>query len=388
MTRIFGDLERKYLDQVLTSGHLSYYHEADSMTRRFEEAFAEKVGVKYAVVRNTAMTALGTAVTISGAGPGFEVICDPIVHFSAMATVYFNAVPRFADIKYGTYLMDPDSVRANITDRTKALIVTNLWGLCAELDEIRRICDEHGIFMIEDCAHSMGSYWKGKHSGSYGDVGCFSFQQSKQLTTGDGGMLTMSRSDLHDGLYGGWAFGGEVPTRYMALNYRMNEMTAAVGLAQLQRVDNYLDEYTENLRIMNEAVADCAWLRNREVPADAVQTGYIWACLWEGDQHGLEYERFKKVVAEVGAPLRFGFTMKPTYAHDFFAEGTKIYGHPDCPIRCPFYESDYTYQEGLCPVAEDLIWRIVSGGLIEVPTDEVKRRADLVRKAIEIAEKG
>jgi dTDP-4-amino-4,6-dideoxygalactose transaminase len=279
-------------------------------------------------------------------------------------------------------------VRANITDRTKALIVTNMWGLCAELDEIRSICDEHGVFMIEDCAHSMGSYWKGKHSGSYGDVGCFSFQQSKQLTTGDGGMMTMNDSYLHDNLYGGWAFGGEVPTRYMALNYRMNEMTAAVGLAQLQRVDGYLEEYTENLRVMNEAIADCAWLRNREVPDEAVQTGYIWACLWEGDQHGLDHERFKQAAAEVGAPVRFGFTMRPAYTHDFFAEGTKIYGHSDCPIRCPFYESDYHYEPGLCPVAEDLIWRIVSAGVMEVPADEIKRRADLLRKAIRITEAG
>ncbi len=88
------------------------------------------------------MTGLAQAVSVTEAGVGMEVICDPIVHYVAVAAIYFNSVPRFADVKYGTFLMDPESVRQNITERTKALIVTNLWGLCAELDELRAICDE------------------------------------------------------------------------------------------------------------------------------------------------------------------------------------------------------------------------------------------------------
>ncbi|NLE46108.1 MAG: hypothetical protein GX620_15420 [Chloroflexi bacterium] len=386
MAREFGELELGYLREVLASGHLGWYHEENSMTTRLERAFAEKTGVGYGIARNSAMTALAQAVSISGAGVGTEVICDPIVHFGAVAALYFNAVPRFADIKYGTYLMDPESVRANITDKTRALIVTNLWGLCAELDGIRSICDEHGIFMIEDCAHSVGSYWKGKHAGSYGDLGCFSFQQSKHIPTGDGCVMTTNRADLYDRLYNEWAFSGESPA-FLTLNFRMNEMTAAVGLAQLQRVDGYLEEYNENLRTMNEAIADCAWLRNREVPADAVQSGYAWACLWEGDHHGLEHERFKQVVADLGLPLRFGFNQTPAYNYDIFKVST-AYGHPDCPVRCPFYKSDYRYQDGICPVAEDLIWRIVNAGIMQVPSDDVRERADLLRKAIRITEKG
>jgi perosamine synthetase len=386
MARVFGDLELQYLKEVLDSGRLGWYHEEGSMTARLERAFAEKVGVKFGVARNSAMTALAQAVSVSGAGVGTEVICDPIVHFGAVATLYFNAVPRFADVRYDTYLMDPESVRANITDKTKALIVTNLWSLCAELDEIRQICDEHGIFMIEDCAHNVGSYWKGQHAGSYGDLNCFSFQQSKHLSTGDGCVMTTNRADLYDKLYNEWAFSGESPA-FMTLNFRMNEMTAAIGLAQLQRVDGYIEEYTRSLGVMNEAIADCAWLRNRRVPEEAVQSGYIWACLWEGDKHGLDHGRFKEVVRELEIPLGFGFTQAPAYTYDIFKVST-AYGHADCPVRCPFYESEYRYKDGLCPVAEDLIPRIVNCGLVEVEPDEIKRRAGLLRKAIDITERG
>jgi dTDP-4-amino-4,6-dideoxygalactose transaminase len=386
MARVFGDLEMQYLKEVLDSGKLGWYHEEGSMTTRFEQAFAKKVGVKFGVTRNSAMTALAQAVSVSGAGTGTEVICDPIVHFGAVAAMYFNAVPRFADVRYDTYLMDPASVRANITEKTKALIVTNLWGLCAELDEIRKICDGHGIFMIEDCAHNMGSYWKGKHAGTYGDLNCFSFQQGKHLPTGDGGMMTTDRADLYDKLYNEWAFSGESPA-FLTLNFRMNEMTAAVGLGQLQRLDAYIEEYTQSLHILDEAIRDCKWLRNRHVPDEAVQSGYIWVCAWEGDKHGLDYGRFQQVVQELGLPLRFGFTGAPAYTFDIFKVST-AYHQPDCPVRCPFYTSDYRYRDGLCPTAEDLIPRLVMSGLIEVSPAEASKRADLLRQAIRTTEKG
>lgn len=383
MAREFGELELGYFKQVLASGQMGW---ADGgMVTRFEQAFAQKVGSRHGVARNSAMTALAQAVSISGAGCGTEVICDPLVHFGGISAIYFNAVPRFADVRYDTYLMDPASVRANITDKTRALIVTNLWGLCAELDEIRSICDEHGIFMIEDCAHNMGSFWKGKHAGTFGHVGCFSFQQSKHLTTGDGAMIVTDSDEVQKRLYHA-AFLGEVPP-YMRLNYRMNEVTGALGLAQLERLDAYIEEYTASLRLYDEAIRDCKWLRNRTVPPEAVQSGYIWVCAWEGDKHSLEYERFKTACTELGLHLRFGFIGDVAYSFPLFRESS-AYGVPDCPVRCPFYQSDYRYHRGLCPNAEDLMPRLIMAGLIEVPPDEVKRAADRLRQAIKVTEQG
>jgi dTDP-4-amino-4,6-dideoxygalactose transaminase len=383
MARVFGDLEMGYFAEVLASRQLGWSN--GGMVTRFEKAFAAKVGANYGIARNSAMSALAEAVSVSGAGTGTEVICDPMVQFGAIATLYFNAVPRFADINYDTYLMDPASLRANITPLTRAVIVTHFWGVCAEIDEIRRICDEHNLFLIEDCAHAIGAYWKGQHAGTFGDFGCFSFQQSKHLTTGDGGMMTTNREDLYQKLFNEWSF-GESPN-FLTLNFRMNEMTGAVGLAQLEHVDEYLAEYTQNLATFEAAAADCRWLRPRHIPAEAQRVGYIWGCTWEGDQHGLEHARFQQACREVGLNLRFGFIGKPAYQFDLFSIST-AYNHQDCPTRCPFYESDYRYREGICPNAEKLMPRIVSAGLVELPPDEAKRRADLLRKAIQITERG
>jgi dTDP-4-amino-4,6-dideoxygalactose transaminase len=138
--RRLGEREMSYLAEVIQGETLSNYAGEHSMTRRFEEAFARKVGAKKAMAKNSAMSGLVEAVSVSGAGPGYEVICDPIVHFGGLAAIYFNAVPRFADVKRGTYNMDPDSLLANITPLTRAVIVTHMWGQAAEIDTITEIC--------------------------------------------------------------------------------------------------------------------------------------------------------------------------------------------------------------------------------------------------------
>lgn len=383
MARVFGQLDNEYIQQVLSSGRLGYYE--GGMITRFEKAFAKKIGARYASARNSAMTALAMAVSFSEAGPGFEIICDPIVHFGGVAALYYNAIPRFADVRRDTYNMDPASVRANITDKTKALIVTNHWGLCAELDEIRKICDEHHIMMIEDCAHTIGAYWKGKHAGTWGDWGCFSLQQTKHLSTGDGGMMVTNSDELASRIpYYFWL--GESP-KWLYLNYRMTELTAAVGLAQMEHVDDYVAQYTRSMNHYDGAIRDCKWLRNRYVSENAVMVGYVWTCTWEGDQYGLDYARFKQVSKDLGVGLRFGFLEKPTYTFDIF-KGSSAYHVPDCPVRCPLYTGDYRYHEGLCPTAEELMPRFVQAGVVEAPEDDVKRKVDLLRKAIQVAERG
>jgi perosamine synthetase len=381
--RVFGELEMGYFREVLETRQLGWAE--GGMVTRFEKAFAEKVKCDYAIARNSAMSVLAEAVSISGAGTALEVICDPMVQFGAIAALYFNSVPRFADVNYDTYLMDPESLRANITDRTRAVIVTNLWGMCADLGEIRRICDEHNLFMIEDCAHSIGATYNGKHSGTIGDVGSFSFQQSKHMTTGDGGMMTTNRQDLYQKLFDEWSF-GESPN-FMTLNFRMNEMTGAVGLAQLQHVDGYIAEYTENLRVFNEAIVGCPWLRPRQLTPGSNHVGYMFACTWEGDKHGLDFGRFQQAVRDQGLNMRFGFIGKPAYLFDLFSVST-AYNEPACPVRCPLYKSDYRYHEGLCPVAEDLMPRLVTTGLVEMPPDEANRRAEKLHNAIQVAMRG
>jgi dTDP-4-amino-4,6-dideoxygalactose transaminase len=382
--RQLGELEMAYLKEVMDGETLSNYVNEQSMTRRFEEAFAKRVGAKKAMAKNSAMSGLVEAVSVSGAGPGFEVICDPIVHFGGLSVVYFNAVPRFADVKRDTYNMDPDSLLANITPLTKAVIVTHLWGQSADIETIAEICRDKGLFLIEDCAHGIGSTWNGRHVGTFGDLGVFSFQEFKQLSTGDGGMSVTNDEELFDQMRNAWWFSGESP-KFVYINYRMNEVTAAVGLAQLSKVDNILNgTYNKTLAILNDAIKDCEWLTNRYVPKEAHMSGYWWSCAWDGDKHGLSYEKFKKIVEELQIGLRFGFNFFPAQDFPFFRESTAYRTHPDCPIRCPFYtaKSNYRYTWELTPVTKDLMPRLVTINLIFLSIPTAENIAERIHEAI------
>jgi len=387
--RTLGARELEYLAEVMKGDTLSNYLSETSMTRRFEDAFAAKIGAKKAMAKNAAMSGLVEAVSVSGAGPGFEVICDPIVHFGGLAAIYFNSVPRFADVKRDTYNMDPDSLLANITPLTRAVIVTHMWGQSAEIDTIRDICRQKGLFLIEDCAHAINATWKGQHVGTFGDLGVFSFQEFKQLSTGDGGMTVTNNEALFEQMRGAWWFSGESP-KFVYINYRMNEVTAAVGMAQLEKVDNIIDgTYNKTLQILNKAIEGCEWLAPRTVPREAHMSGYWWSCTWEGDSKGLSYEKFKQVEEELGVGLRFGFNSYPAQEFPFFRESTAYRTQPDCPVRCPFYtsKSNYRYTWDLTPVAEDLIPRLVTVNLIFLSIPAAEKMADLIRKAITRMEK-
>jgi dTDP-4-amino-4,6-dideoxygalactose transaminase len=386
--RQLGDAELRYLKEVMDGETLSNYISPQSMTRRFEEAFAARVGAKKAMAKNSAMSGLVEAVSVSGAGPGYEVICDPIVHFGGLSAIYFNAVPRFADVKRDTYNMDPESLAANITELTRAVIVTHMWGQPAEIETIARICADKGIFLIEDCAHAVGATWNGRHVGTFGDLGIFSFQEFKQLSTGDGGMTVTNNEELFEQMRNAWWFSGESP-KFVYINYRMNEVTAAVGMAQLGKIDCILETYSKTLGILNKAIEGCGCLRPRHVPNKAKMSGYWWACTWEGDKHGLSYDRFKQLDEELKIGLRFGFNHFPAQDFPFFRESTAYKTSPDCPVRCPIYtaKSNYRYTWGLTPVCEDLMPRLVTVNLIFLSVPAAEEMANRLQTAIKKMEK-
>jgi len=385
--RRFGEPELTYLKEVLGKGVMSIFEVENGMVQKFENAFARYTGAKYARAKANAMLGLAEAVSVSGAGVGSEVICDPVVHFGALAANFFNAVPRFADIHPDTYNMDPDSLEANITENTKAVIVTHLWGQMAQMDRIKDICRKNNLFLIEDCAHAVGALWNGQHAGTFGDLGVFSFQEYKQLSTGDGGMTISNNDELIRNMDEVWAFSGESP-KFMTLNYRMNTVTAAIGLAQLEKVDDIVQNtYNRTLGILEDAIKDCEWLKPRYTPKEAAVAGYWFACKWEGDKYGLDYNKFKKLNHELGIGLRFGFNETAPYEYDFFREGT-AYGHPDCPNRCPFYtsKSNYRYKKGLCPNVEDVMPRLVTVRLIFLSIEDAYMMADKLKRAIKLME--
>jgi len=359
--RIFGREELELLKEVLESGKLSSLAGGE-MTPRFEREFAAALGAKYGVAMNSAMSVLHSCVKTAGAGAGHEVICDPVFVFGAMATMYNNAIPVFVDVDPVTHNMNPDLIEAKVTERTKAIIVTHAWGLPAPMDRINAIARKHNLMVIEDCAHSLFATYKGKYTGTWGDIGSFSFQMSKQLALGDGGMAVTDSEKLRDEL----ALNAGAPTFQsiaydLHFNYRMTEATAAIGIVQLKRAREYIAGIQKVAALYDEAVKDCEWITLQRAGEEAVHTFHLWAATFWGDKKGIRLEEFKQVLQEKGCSLGIGYTNMPAYKHPVIANRL---GYPKgCPLDCPLYRGTYNqYPDGLCPVAEEIIPRILTVG--------------------------
>jgi len=377
----FDGKEIEYLQEVLASGRLS--GQAEGFKGKLESAFAEAFGVKHAIAGNSAMSLLISSVYAAGAGAGDEVMCDPLVQFHAISTLWQNAHPTWADVCADTWLMDPESARANITPQTKAICCTHLWGLPCEVDALRKVADEAGVVLIEDCAHAMFLPYKDRYVGTWGHIGVFSFCQGKHMTTGDGGVALTDDDELDRRIRSMIAFGESPPE--LATVFRMTELQAAVGLAQLDKVKGYIAEYQKSYRVLEAAVAECEWLQPRAIKEGCGNSPYIFSCLFRGDEKGIELEDFKQALFATGENFNIGFTQVPAYKYKLFTQ-PMAYQNKGCPLHnCPYYEGDYEYRDGLCPTAEAILPRLVNTTCM-IPEDEAKRVAEALRRAIAQAE--
>lgn len=372
--RIYRERELELLQEVLLSRELGSLD--GKFTPRFEEEFAKMIGTKYAVAMNCGMSVLHTSVIVAEAGAGDEVICDPVFVFAAVAAIYNNAIPRFVDIDPVTYNMDPDKLEEAITEQTKAVIVTHAWGLPAEMGRIVGIAHKHNLLVIEDCAHSILATYKGRYTGSWGDIGSFSFQASKQMSLGDGGMATTNSEEMAKKL----ALNARAPTFTSVAygchyNYRMNELTSAVGLAQLERLPQIVEGLRKNASYFEEAISDCKWLIPQRFP-EAISTYHYWVATFEEDEYGISLPEFREALKNAQlSTISLGYTQMPAYKHPLIAERL---AHA---FRCKNYPEKIDYPDGLCPVAERIIPRMVLG-YVEASEEEVKEDAEKLYQLI------
>jgi perosamine synthetase len=277
----FGACEERAVLEVLRSGWVTQ----GSRVAEFERKFSEYVGAAHAVAVSSCTAALHLAFIASGIGPGDEVIC-PSLSFIATANsiVHAGATPVFVDIEGSTYNMDPKAIESAVTSRTRAILAVHQVGLPAALAEITAVANRHGLLVIEDAACAIGSEYQGRRIGSpHCSIACFSFHPRKILATGDGGMITttsdalaarmrnlrqhaMTVSDLarHSSRQVMIESYGEV-----GYNYRMTDLQAAIGLAQLQRLDDMLGRRRELAARYSSGLAGCKWLVVPYEPADS-----------------------------------------------------------------------------------------------------------------------
>ena len=319
-------------------------------------------GSKHCIVTSSGTSAIHTALGACGVGPGDEVITAPITDMgSVIGILYQNAIPIFADLDPHSYNMTAKSVEEKITDKTKAVVVVHLAGNSAEIDEIVSVCRKRNIYVIEDCAQSYCCKYKGKYVGTFGDFGCFSLNDFKHISAGDGGMVITDNAELYhkavmfaDKNYN--RFGTDVARNspHVAPNYRMSELVAAVGLAQLDKVEDICKKRHAYGTALTEGLRDLPGIYTPKVHPDC-ESSY-WFYLIRVDEKELKTTRseFVKALKAEGLKATEGYIEQCVYEMDMFTNKT-AYSEMKCPFSCPFYGREIEYKKGICPNAEEIL---------------------------------
>ena len=335
--------------------------------RAFAAEFAAAFDVPYAIPVSSATVGLGVALAAAGIGAGDEVIV-PAISFSASASavLLYNAIPVFADVDPQTFCLDPVSAEAAITPRTRAIMAVHLTGNLADMDAIMALARKHDLKVIEDAAQAIGARWKGRKAGAVGDAGVFSFQQSKNMMTGEGGMIITSNAELarrarllinHGEVVFDDTAGPDDISNAFGFNFRLPELCAAVGRAQLQKLGKINAWRTRNAEILRDGFDTLPGLR---VPASqgganepTMPVPHLFVALHDEYAMGAPRSVFVAALRAEGVPVGTGY-VRPMYANPLFLQRI-AYGRKGCPWTC---QSDYQpprYEMGLCPVAEHLL---------------------------------
>lgn len=330
------DRELELLRQVLESERWGGYHE---FVGRFEREFSTFQHCAHGVSAVNGTVTLEMALEAAGIGPGAEVIV-PAISFISTATAVSRtgAVPVFVDIEPYSFNMDPERAKAAIGPKTRAIIVVHFGGPMADMDRLGALAAERGLILIEDAAHAHGSEWRGRRAGSLGLAGSFSFQNSKVMTAGEGGILlsndeefaARARSIADQGRRagGGWFFHYSLGT-----NYRITAFQAAVLLAQLERLPQQICTRSRNAKLLVDALADVPGLRFQEIPAQAdANSWYLLLGRVDAARLGKTRDQFHKAVTGLGIPC------SPFYPHPLY--GNPLYRAGGCRVEsCPVAEA-------------------------------------------------
>lgn len=359
---IIGEEEKRAVMEVLESGKISTFIAQQGefflggkKIKQFEKDYTEYYGIKYAVAFNSATAALHAAVVACGVKPGEEVIVPPYTFTStATCVLMHNAVPVFVDIKPDIFCLDPAKVEAAITPRTRAIIPVHLFGHPADMDQIIAIAQKHNLKIIEDCAQSPGAIYKGKLVGSIGDCGIFSFTETKNIMTGEGGMLITNNQEIAEIArmirnHGEVILEGQSQRTYrsdiLGWNYRMTEIEAALGIVQFGKMDKLNQRRIELANYLADKLAEIDGLTPPAVYPDVKHVYYVFALKYDEARTGIPRDTFVKALAAEGIPAGAGY-VKPLYLNPIY--------HENKPFIYSYYGKEISYDKGICPVTERL----------------------------------
>jgi perosamine synthetase len=384
----FTELEKKYaleaLDNEFNTSKNSIFN------NRLESQFSGLFKVNYSIGHINGTATLHTALAALGIGPGDEVIVPPLTMSSTSLAVLQNgSVPVFADVDIETFNIDPESIKKNITSKTKAVISVALYGLSPDYDKILRICNDNNLYLIEDNAQCFLGTYKGKLVGQFGHFASFSFQASKHLTSGEGGILTTNDEMLADkarkfsslGYAGVSAKQGKITrndiqdpnySRHVVLgfNYRMSEINAAVLVAQLERAEELVANRIKVAEIFDEAVKGANLFKKQYIPEGYKNTYWSYSLVLNTDKPEVDWYKFRDLFQKNGGDGYYA-AWKLSYFEPLFLN--VIQQSPGIWQK---------YKKGLCPNSEYLQPRMLQLKTNYWNISEAKKQAEILKITI------
>lgn len=383
------ELERQYVLEALNNEFATSKN--SEFNNRLEASFAARFNTKYAIGHCNGTATLHVALLACGVGPGDEVIVPALTMSStSIPVVLCGAVPVFADSDINTFEISADSIEKCITDKTKAIITVSLYGLAPDYDRIIDICQKHGLYLIEDNAECYLGEYKGKLVGEFGDFASFSFQASKHLTSGEGGMLITNNEDLADkarrlnclGYAGVNAKQGKITrndiqdpnySRHISFgyNYRMSELQAACALAQLERAEELVKNRIEVASIFDEVIDGQSLLRKQLVPDGYVNSYWTYCLVLNTDNPDTDWYAFRDLFQSNGGD-------------GYYAAWKLSYNEPAFQNEVQPMDGVWQkYDENCCPNAEYLQKRMIQLKTNYWDLDEAKKQAEILKKTID-----
>ena len=391
--------EIDYVLEYLDSEDLD--RKKNPFVQRFEKKFCEILGVKYAIAHNSGTSTLHSCLVAAGVGAGDEVIIPAhTVIMCAFTALHQNAIPVFADIDPDTFNIDPKDIERKITPKTKAIIAVHMHGLPADMNAIMKIARKHNIIVIEDSAQCVLGKINGQVAGTMGDMASWSFETKKHLSIGEGGMVTTNNTELattirknggigYKTLAAGQSLRQLLPADFqnpnykrhdvLGWNYRMNEISAAVGLAQLERVEFLVNRRMEIARLYLEVFNDCNWITPQKTPKNFVNSYWTFTAKYEGQEllNKSWFDFYNLLKGNGGDGFYGGLSVcyeEPVMQNKPFLNSYL----PDINI----YKDKFNYEKGNCPNAEK-----VQPKLMQFKTNyrnmyDAKNKIDIIRKTI------
>jgi len=388
----FDEQELNYVQEVLDSGFGS--STSGSMNSRFERAFADRFSMNYAISFNSGTTTLHAALWALGVRYGDEVITTPLTVISCMnAITYCNAIPVFADVDPDTFLIDPDDIERRITDRTKAIMPVHLYGQVCDMDRIMAIARKHNLGVVEDCAQCYLGTHKGRVGGTIGDVGSWSMENSKHLTTGDGGIVATDSEELAQrirklntqgqrnataasgqtrvdkAIYQDPAFRRHDTYGFM---YRLPEVAAALGLAQIAKLDQFVQKREMMAAMYREVMGGSPLFAIQKTPEGDRNSYYTFAARFLDEQ--VSWYEFRDKYREFGGDGIYA-AWALCYEEDTVAEVHELFEQMGLGGR-------FVTERGICPQAEMIQPQLMQFTTNQKDEAEMAVQAEALRKTI------